>query len=226
MGEVIGQILPLIVGVALSPVPIIAVILMLFTAHARRNSIAFLVGWILGLAISGGIILVLASAGDFSGSDGNPSDTSGVIRLVLGVLFLFLAFRNWKQRPRGDETADTPGWMAAIDQFSVPKSTGMAILLSGINPKNLALTIAAATTIAAASLSDADQVSVLVFYVLLASVTVALPVIIYLIAGHRADEQLTEMKDWLIQHNHVVMAVIFLIFGVKLIGDGISILSS
>ncbi len=37
MGEAIGQALPFAVGVALSPVPIIAVILMLVTPRARAN---------------------------------------------------------------------------------------------------------------------------------------------------------------------------------------------
>ena len=44
MGEAIGQTLPLAVGVALSPVPIIASILMLVTPRARANGPAFVVG--------------------------------------------------------------------------------------------------------------------------------------------------------------------------------------
>ena len=44
MGEAIGQSLPLAIGVALSPVPIIAVVLMLTTPRARANGPAFLLG--------------------------------------------------------------------------------------------------------------------------------------------------------------------------------------
>jgi len=33
-------------------------------------------------------------------------------------------------------------------------------------------------------------------------------------------------RDWAAQHNVVVMAVLFFVFGLKLIGDGISILAS
>ena len=46
MREAIGAILPLAVGVALSPVPIIAVVLMLGTPGGRTNGLAFLGGWI------------------------------------------------------------------------------------------------------------------------------------------------------------------------------------
>ena len=47
MGSVIGEILPLAVGVAISVTAIIAVILILFTPNARTNSVAFLFGWVL-----------------------------------------------------------------------------------------------------------------------------------------------------------------------------------
>jgi hypothetical protein len=61
MGEAIGQILSLGVGVALSPVPIIAVVLMLGTPRARVNGPAFLLGWMAGLAIVGTVVLLVSS---------------------------------------------------------------------------------------------------------------------------------------------------------------------
>ncbi|HMI71204.1 MAG TPA: GAP family protein, partial [Solirubrobacteraceae bacterium] len=64
MAQAIGQVLSLGVGVALSPVPIIAVVLMLGTPRARTNGPAFLVGWILGLGLIGTIALLAASGGD------------------------------------------------------------------------------------------------------------------------------------------------------------------
>jgi hypothetical protein len=62
-------------------------------------------------------------------------------------------------------------------------------------------------------------------FILLASLTVAAPVVLYLIVGHKADDALNAMKTWLIAHNDAVMTVLFLVFGVKLLGDGITILS-
>ncbi len=53
MGEAIGQVLPLAIGVALSPVPIIAVVLMLGTPKAASNGPAFVLGWIVGLLACG-----------------------------------------------------------------------------------------------------------------------------------------------------------------------------
>ena len=50
MLKAIGAILPLALGVAISPILIIAVILMLLSPKAHTNGPAFLVGWVTGLA--------------------------------------------------------------------------------------------------------------------------------------------------------------------------------
>ncbi len=225
MGPAIGEILPLAIGVAISVVPIIAVILILFTTRAKRNSVAFLGGWVLGLVVAGGIALAVAG-GSEAGDDGDPKDGVGILKVLLGVALLFLAYRSWQKRPAEGEEAETPGWMASIDAFSAPKSAGVAALLSGVNPKNLALTVAASTTIAAAGLSTGEEIGVLAVFIVLASVTVAVPVLAYLVLGHKADGALNSMKAWLIGHNDAVMAVLLLVFGMKLLGDGLVVLTS
>jgi len=70
-----------------------------------------------------------------------------------------------------------PRWMAAIDRFGPAKSFGMAALLSGINPKNLALTLTTVSTIAAAGISAGRQMVGLAVFVVLGSITVAAPII-------------------------------------------------
>jgi threonine/homoserine/homoserine lactone efflux protein len=222
MGDVIGQILPLAVGVALSAVPIIAVILILFTPKAKSNGIAFVVGWMMGILVVGGIVLAF---GDVASDDGGESTVSGVVKLLLGLLFLALAVRYWRSRPKEGEESEMPAWMGALDDFGAGKSFGIASLLSGVNPKNLALTVAAASVIAAAGLSTGEEVAALAVFTILASLTVALPVLVYLILGDRAEDGLISLKDWLSVNNAVIMAVLLLVFAAKLIGDGITILS-
>jgi hypothetical protein len=48
-------------------------------------------------------------------------------------------------RPCGTEDAALPRWMQAIDTFTPAKALAMGIALSAVNPKNLLLTVAAAT---------------------------------------------------------------------------------
>jgi len=223
MGSVIGDILPLAVAVAISVVAIIAVILILFTPKARTNSVAFLFGWVLGLIAVGSIVLI---SGVFSSDDSGESTVSGVVKLVLGLLLLALAVRNWRSRPKEGEDPEMPGWMDTIDDFGAGKSAGIAAFLSGLNPKNLALTASAAATIAAAGLTTGEQIGALAVFVAIASTTVAAPVLVYLVLGERVQSGLNSLKGWLIANNNTVMAVLFVVFGAKLLGDGISILSS
>ncbi len=220
MGSAIGQILPFAIGVAISPIPIVAVILMLFSASATRNSVAFALGWILGLALVGVIVLAFG----LDSNSGGESDTSATIKLVLGLLLLVAAVRQFRSRPRDGEAAVTPTWMSAIDSFTSSKAFGVGILLSGVNPKNLALTVGAAATISSAGLDSTDEYIALSVYVLIASVTIIAPVAFYLILGQRADAPLSEAKGWLLANNNTVMFVLLLIFGFKLVGDGLAVL--
>jgi len=94
MGPVIGDFLPAAIGVAISPIPIIAVILMLFTPRARSNGPAFLVGWVVALLVVGGIgILIADKASESSGT--GPGTFASLVLTVLGVLLVLLALRLW-----------------------------------------------------------------------------------------------------------------------------------
>jgi len=223
MGTVIGDILPLAIGVALSPVPIIAVILMLFSKKARSTSLGFLLGWILGLVVVGTIVVLIANPAQQS-TGGESSPLAAVLRLLLGLLFLFLAYRNWKKRPQPGEQAEMPRWMSGIDSMTAGKAVGLGALLSGVNPKNLALTLAAGVAIAAAGLGSTQTVVALAVFIVLASVSVAAPVILNLALGDKAAGTLNTWKAWLTQNNATVMTVLFIVFGMVLLGKGLGAL--
>jgi len=116
--------------------------------------------------------------------------------------------------------------MAAIDSFTPAKSLGLGALLSGVNPKNLALTLAAAVTIAQAELGTSEAAISLVVFIIIASISVAAPVLIYLTMGEKASKTLDGWKTWLIANNATVMFVLLLILGVLLVGKGIGGLTS
>lgn len=224
MGEAIGQVLSFGVGVALSPVPIIAVVLMLGTPHARRNGPAFLLGWMVGLA-SVGVIVLVASSGAEASQDGAPADWVGWLKIVLGVLILLVAVRTWRGRPRAGADAPLPKWMDTIDRFTPPRSAAMALALSAINPKNLLLTVGAAAAIAQTGIDTGDQAIALAVFVVVGALGPGLPMAIYFAMGERATRLLGELKAWMGANNAAVMAVLCLVIGAKLAGDGISVLA-
>ncbi len=219
MGAAIGQILGNAVGVAISPVPIISLILMLFSRAAGRNSVAFLCGWLLGLT---GVAVVVLASGVEGSSDGG-SDTGGYVKILIGVLFLALALRQWRGRPRDGAEPEMPSWMAAVDDLSAVKAFGLGLALTVPNPKNVGLTIAAAVSIGGAGLDTGEEIVVVAVFVLIASSTVIGPVLAYLVAGERAAPALTATKQWLMANNATVMTVLFAVLGAKVLGDGIAV---
>ena len=221
MGQAIGQCLSFGVGVAISPVPIIAVVLMLATSRGRINGPAFLLGWVAGLAILGTVVLLVSSGADAS-SRGGPATWVSVLKLVLGAAGLLGAVAQWRGRPKGDEAPKLPKWMSAMDQLTAGKALGMGALLSALNPKNLLITVGAAAGIAQTGISAGEQAVALAIFVVIASLGVGAPVAIFFVLGERAAKLLAEMKDWMGAHNAAIMTVLFLVLGTKLIGDGIS----
>ena len=220
MGHGTSAILTFAVGVAISPVPIIAVTLMLFSQRARVNGLMFLLGWVVALAVVSGIAYLAADQAN-AATDSTTSDTIAWGRIVFGVLFLLLAARNWRTRPAPGTEPEMPKWMAGIDALKPAKALGLGLLLAGVNPKNLMLAAAAGAALAALGLSSANAIGSLIVFIVVASLTIAGPVVYFLLGGESAKARLDEMKNWLALHNNAVMAVLFLVFGAKLIADGL-----
>lgn len=224
MGSAIGDVLAPAIGIATSPIPIIAVILILFSKHARSNGPVFLAGWVLSLAAACTVLILIGSASDIGTSSG-PSKGAAIFRIVLGALFLFMAWRQWKKRPKEGEEPHMPKWMASIEEFKSMKSFNLGVSLVALNPKNLVLTVAAAMSITQAtkgSLSGAQPWIVMSIFVVIASSTVAAAVFTFLFGGKRAEQALDSWKAWLTVNNTTVMFVVLLILGAVILGKGIS----
>jgi threonine/homoserine/homoserine lactone efflux protein len=218
MGSVIGDILPFAVAVAISPVPIIAVILMLFSARAGANGPAFLGGWVVGLlAVS---VIVLALSGIAGLGTGTTPTWVALVKIVLGALLLLLGWEKLTNRPPAGTVAPMPKWLQAVDQMTPGKAFGMGALLSGVNPKNLILTAAAALLIAQAGLPVLEAAVTVIAFVVIGSLSIGVPVLYYRLGGAPAKARLTLAKAWLAENNSTVMAVLLLVFGVVLIGKG------
>jgi threonine/homoserine/homoserine lactone efflux protein len=224
MGQAIGQILAFAVGVSLSPIPIIAVVLMLATPKGRVNGPAFLAGWVLGLAVVGTVVLLVASGAEAS-ENGGPAEGLSIVKLGLGVLLLVVAARQWRGRPKGEAAPELPKWMQTIDTFTPPRAGGIAFALSAVNPKNLLLTVGAGAAIAQTGASTGDQAVALAVFVLLGTLGPGIPVAIYFLMRDHATAILESMRGWMARENATIMAVLCLIIGAKLIGDAITGLS-
>ena len=224
MGQAIGQILPIAVGVALSPLPIIAVVLMLTTPRARTNGLSFVLGWLAGLGVIGALVLVVAGPAGAS-EHGAPATWVSWLKVLLGVLLLVWAVQQFRGRPREGDEVETPAWLGAIERFTAGKSIGVGALLSGANPKNTVLAIGAAATIAQTGIPGVQQAITYAVFAVIGTLGVGAPVVMYYTMGKRSTDVLAALKDWMNRHNAVIMSVLCLVVGTKLIGDAISALA-
>jgi Sap, sulfolipid-1-addressing protein len=221
MGSVIGELLPIALGVAISPVPIIAVILMLLAPAAKAASVAFLFGWVVGITVVVGLVAFLVGPVDDADESG-PATWTSVLKMVLGAAAVLLAVQQWRSRPRPGETAELPKWMSAIDSVTAVKAFGLGSLLSAVNPKNLTLCLTAGLMIGGAGLAGGDVALAVAVFVVIASSSVAIPVVGYVVAERRLATPLTELKEWLTVNNSTVMAVLLLVIGVAIFGKGLA----
>lgn len=220
MGPVIGDVIPLALGVAISPIPIIAAILMLLSPRARGTSVGFLVGWVVGIVVAV-VVFTLLSAVLPRGDGDQSKPIAGTITIVLGLLLLVLAVRQWRSRPAPGADPALPKWMAAIDTLTAGRALGLGFLLSALNPKNLLMGAAAGVAIGSDADTAAESVVAVIVYTLIAASTVAVPVIAYLAASARMARPLDALRTWLLHNNATIMAVLLLVIGVVLIGKGL-----
>ena len=219
MERVVGALLPLAVVVAISPVPIVAVILMLLTPKAGGTSVGFLAGWVAGIAGVTSMVLLLASEPD--PRSGRSSVAASWVELALGGLLLALAARQWWSQPRRGAEPGSPQWLAAIDRFTAVQAGGLGLVLSAVNPKILLVCVAAGLVIAGGGLSGAEDAWSVVAFTGLAASTVAVPVAAYAVGRRHMAGALESLRRWLTAHSAVVTATLLLVIGVILIGQGL-----
>jgi hypothetical protein len=220
MVSAVGEILPLGIGVAISPFPIAAVILMLLTPRAKSNAPAFLLGWVAGLAVVGAIVLLIFGGADVGTYDEHSTGPS-TARVVVGVLLLLLALRQWGRRPEKGEEPEMPRWMRRMESVNPAMALGLGAILSGLNPKDTTLAVLAAVSIAQAGLNAGESAMAFGVFAAIATLSVVAPAAVYFALGDRAVTTLNEWRTWLTRHDASVMAVLFLVFGVWLVGQGI-----
>lgn len=216
MGAVIGDLLPLGVGVAISPIPIVAAILMILSRNAAGAGNGFLAGWVLGVVTATALICVIA--GSVGITDGRePSTTGSWIKVVLGLGLVVLAANQWHERT--DTTP--PDWMNALDRLTPVRAAGLGVLLSAVNPKNLLLCVSAGVAIGSSTITAGGKITALIVFTLLASASVAAVVLGYAIAADRVRPGLDNARKWLQDNNHAVMALVLLVMGAVVLGKGI-----
>lgn len=221
MGNVVGEVLPFALAVAISPIPIIAVVLTLLSPKAKAASVGLLAGWVAGIIVTLALFILISGMLPEDSSDGwRP--ILGTIKVALGAVFLFMAIRQWRSRPKKGMEVTLPTWMQAIDKASARSAAVIGFVLSAVNPVNLLMLVSAGLTIGSSELSGNSLVIVVAVFASIAASTMVIPVVGYLLAARQLARPLEQLRGWLARYNAIIVALLLLVVGVYMIFQGLA----
>src|SRR3954451_14040046 len=216
MAGALSDVIPLALVEALSPLPVLAALLMLLSAHELANARAFLLGWTTSLG-------AVTTAAVLAGGSAHASQPLLLVRAgegVTGGALLVLAGLAW----RGRRLTSLRGsrWLAAVDGITAPRACGLAVALVLLNVKVAAITLAAGTAISDAALPAGQTVMAVAVYTALASATIAVPVAVAAVARPRAEPMLRRWHDWFEGNGTAIVAVLAAVAGVLFVVTALS----
>jgi threonine/homoserine/homoserine lactone efflux protein len=212
-----GQLIPLALVVALSPLTIIpAIVLVLQSDRARATGLAFLAGWLLGLAATTAVFVQLPRLLD---GLNRPAPTwAAWVRIAVGIALVVLGIWRWMTRHRATKQ---PAWLNRLSRVTPVGAAAVGLGLILVNPKVLVMNAAAGLVIGTAGLGVPGAWLAVAYYTLIAGSSVLVPILSYAVAGQRVDHQLDRVKQWMERQHAVLMAGFLTVVGLLLMYTGI-----
>ena len=218
MLAVLGDLLTIAFGIAISPLAIVAVIIMATSGKGRSNGTAFVIGCYAFPVVFVAAIVFVGRATRAEDPRSGPHVFIDVLEIVLGMALLVLAVIQWRRR----NNSDVPRWMSSIDHLTIIKAFILGILISGpLSPKDIPLLVAAGGRISQSVLPPNEVVAVILIFSAIGVAAVCIPWLISVISPDKVEVRLSGARRWLISNHGVIMMVLFLFLGAKLIGAGV-----
>jgi hypothetical protein len=216
---VLLKLLPIALGMALSTVPITATLLILLSPRRRQSSLPFLIGWLLGLTA----VTVAFAEGALAlpiSPRRRQATAIAIAELVVGAALIALAVVTWLRRARPRQPRP---WLKRIESVGPVPAFGIAFILA-LRPKSLLLSAAAGLVLAGQHLRAGETSLAIGCYVVLSSTTVAVPIVLTLIAPKRMEPRLRSWQAWLSTNGPVITSIVVLLIGVVVLVTGITTL--
>lgn len=232
MLQAIGHILPIAAALAVSSVPITAMVLILLSPNRRRSALPFMLGWVIGLALAVTLCALGAELVPASRAARRPDTVIGVLEILIGAGLLIVAFLTWRRGRRvarsaanssatSSTTPSLPKWLAEVGSLGGWAAFGLALILN-FRPKGLLLAMAAGLSLRAETLDVGESAIVILVYTAIAASTVVVPIIATMIAPDRMTPRLTETQDWLVRNGSAVGSIVLAVIATVVIGSGIA----
>jgi Sap, sulfolipid-1-addressing protein len=206
--------------ISLSPITVIPAVLVLQAPRPRPTGLAFLGGWVLGLAAL--TALSVGASGLLGGLDKAPPRWTSWLRVVLGSALILYGIYQWLTRQRHSES---PGWMRSFVTITPVRAALTALALVVIRPDVLLICVPAGLAIGGGGLGVTGDWIAAAIFVAIAASSVAIPILAYAAAGHRLDDTLARLKDWMDKNTAALMAAVLVVVGALVLYHGINALA-
>lgn len=235
MLEVVLSLIPLSLGIVLSPLAIMALVAVLLSQRARANGVGFLIGWAVAIIVLLGVsFAIFALLGVTERAD--PPPWVAVVRLILAVVLIVAAvfiFRRGRTRIVAMAHASTPhqvvdaapqlpGWLRAVDTFTPARSSTLGFGIFALNPVDASCAILAALDIRLGDLDTTQSVVISIVFVALGILPIAIPVFLTITKGEKAAPVLAKLRRWIASHTTDLNAALLLFIALLQIQKGIS----
>jgi len=219
LADAIGEMLPATMAIALTPIQIIAVVVVLGGRRGRAGGFAFLLGWLVAFGALAALAVVLVE--QLGENDRAPTPLLHWLQLVAGLLLLWLAVRAWRGRPVEGEEPKPPAWLASLGEARPAKALLVGATTAVANPKIVALVLSSATSIAYLPLSATQLAVTILLFVLLGSLPLIVLVFAHALGGEAAARGIRAFKGFMLRNNDVIVTIVLAMLGVKILGNGI-----
>jgi threonine/homoserine/homoserine lactone efflux protein len=216
-----GQLLPLALTIALSPLPLAALLLMLLAPGGFRAAAGFSIGWFLGVLLSATLLALLSSLLPHDRGAGS-SLLQVVVPLLLGSALIVLGIVQWHDRPSRGADVPLPRWLSALDRLTPGRATIIGVGYAAFRPKNLVMAAAAGVVILGAHADPTEIVISVAVFTALASITMLGPVFAYAFGGQAVRGRLERLREWLVRNMPLITVVTVLVLGAFLVLAGLA----
>jgi hypothetical protein len=217
---VVQSLIPTVIGLGLavavcSPVSVVTVIVLLTMPSGRRRGIAFVVGWLLAIAVIAVVVVAFAHGQDYSSNQTTPSRGASIAEILVGVLAVFGALRGLRRRGPRTVSGETPKWLARLDN-----THWLLAFVVGAFMLTYSLTIAAAAEVLKANVSAEDDIVAFAVFAVASLVTILAPIVIAIAVPDRSTRVLAAWRGWLLRNSRMIGLIALAVIGAALIARG------
>jgi threonine/homoserine/homoserine lactone efflux protein len=210
------ELIPLALVVALSPLSIIPAVLVLHSPRPRPTGLAYLLGWVVGLAALTQVFVEVSNL--LGGGLDKPPGWAAYVRIVAGAALIAFGVYKWVTRKRSEHA---PKWMSSFATITAPRAFVTAVVLVVVNPKVLFMCAAAGLAIGTEGAGRVGATFGVVYYVAIAASTVIAPILAYAVSGDRLDPALAKLRDWMEAQHAALVAAILVVLGLLVLYKGV-----